>query len=83
VHSEEQQHVVSESSGHSATPREQPNDIQTHAPCGTGVARKRTDSPVPELLELSLELRKIVSQWPSLPEHIRAAIMTLIGASSK
>ncbi|MEI6235458.1 MAG: hypothetical protein WCT04_20570 [Planctomycetota bacterium] len=47
------------------------------------MARKRTDSPVPELLELSLELRKIVSQWPSLPEHIRAAIMTLIGASSK
>jgi len=60
VHTEEPQHVVSEASGHPATPLERPNDVQTHAPCGTGVARNLA----PDLLELT-------AIWDRLPEPLR------------
>ena len=60
VHFAEQQHVASESSGHFATPRERPKDVETHAPCGTGVARNFT----PDLAELS-------EMWDQIPEPLR------------
>ena len=83
VHSEEPQDVALGATGHLATHREQPKDTQAHAPCGTGVAQETAVLPVTTQAELSPELQKIVSQWPNLPEHIRAAILTLIGAANK
>jgi hypothetical protein len=37
---------------------------------------KRTERPA----ESDPDLARLVAAWPALPEHIRAAILTLVGA---
>jgi len=40
---------------------------------------RATNEPAPSAVEIPADLQNLLNAWPALPEHIRAAIMALVG----
>ncbi|MEI6235233.1 MAG: response regulator transcription factor [Planctomycetota bacterium] len=49
-----------------------------HEKCATGVQIFLEENSAPPVV-ISTDVQKVLNAWPSLPEHIRSAIMALVG----